>query len=415
MMEKIQKNRIQTIVEQSDYEKGNVCLVTISDQHMVNNNSYGKYNSIGVNSDLEDKFYTMQEAVDVASIINAPVVSIGDLLDQRQIDGITSDYTSRWICSLLSGMCDFIIVGGNHEYHDTAANFSTLKHYKYFCGQYSNSKKGCIVTEPTRTYIEYEIGKGIFFSCLPANKKIEHYIQEEVIWFKKNKNKLFKEFPTKVMPLMTHHIMLLHGGIEGADFGSMKAPDGISARLIEECSKLYDWVICGDFHKFQFVNELKNVYYCGAPKQMNIGDIGQKRGYQILNLTKGTINFIKSESPTFKIIEIVCNEYIHPWIKNSEKYKEKIKNKIIIIKITGNQEDVMKVDYINIRKELIKCGAFEVYKEILPIKEKRNSIKINKDLPIKQIMIKYVESKDYDLDEFYRQKHLDILYSYIKD
>ncbi len=412
---KIPKNRIQTIIAQSDYEKGDVCLVTISDEHAENTNSYGKYNSIGVNSDLEDKFYTMQEAADVSSCIGAPLVSIGDLLDKRQIDGITSDYVSRWISHLHSGMSDFILLGGNHEYNDTAANFSTLKHYKYFCGQYSKGNKGIIATEPLRTYLEYEIGKGIFFSCLPANKKIEHYIKEEVSWFKKNKNKLYKEFPSKVMPVITHHVMLLHGGIEGADLGSMKAPDGISATLIDECSQLYDWVVCGDFHKFQFVNELKNVFYCGAPKQMNLGDVGQKRGYQILNLTKNTVNFVKSESPEFKIIEIVCKEYIHPWIKYSEKYQEKIKNKIIVVKITGNQEDVMKIDFTNIRATLIKFGAFEVYKEVLPIKEKRNSIKINKDLPIRQIMAKYVENKDYELDEFYRKKHLDILYSYVKD
>jgi DNA repair exonuclease SbcCD nuclease subunit len=409
------KNRIQTIIEQSDYEKGDVCLVTISDQHMTNNNSYGKYNSIGVNSDLEDKFYTMQEAADVASCIGATLVATGDLLDQRQVDGITSDYVSRWINHLMSGMSDFILLGGNHEYNDTAANFSTLKHYKYFCGLNSKGNKGIIATENTRTYIEYEVGKGIFFSCLPANKKIEHSIKEEVKWFQKNKDRLDKEFPIKVLPVMTHHIMLLHGGIEGADLGSMKAPDGISATLIETCAQLYDWVVCGDFHKFQFVNDLKNVYYCGAPKQMNLGDVGQKRGYQILNLTKETVNFIQSESPTFKIIEMVCGEYIHPWIKNSEKYKDRIQNKIVVVKITGTQEDVMKVNYTEIRKELLKFGAFEVYKEVLPIKEKRNSIRINKDLPIKQIMAKYVESKDYELDEFYRKKHLNILYSYVKD
>lgn len=403
---KVESRRPIDIVAQTDYEEGDVCLVSCADLHFENGWSYGKFNNIGVNSDLEDKYNAFQEAACVASSIGAPFVFAGDLIDQRCVDGVTLDYVSKSIAHLdyKKDIPDYFLIGGNHEFDDTAAIFSTLKHYRYFIGSQVARKRGHIVTE-RESFLTTCKDQSIHIHCFPAHQHIEKQLTESL----EAVRKAIKKSSAK------HHVMLLHGGIEGADIGKLKFKGGINSKIIKQYSEIFDWIICGDFHKFQFVNGLKNVYYCGSMKQMNLGDVGQSRGYQILNLTKGTINFIKSDCPTFKVLEVVPGEYIHPWLASPEKHSEKLKNKIFDIKITGTMQAISEFDFEGLKIKMLKCGAFGVYKKSNPITEKRNSMKIDKDNSRIDIITKYVENKFYDEKKERIKKYIGVLSRYAKE
>lgn len=384
--------RIQKILKlKTDYKKGDNCLVTISDSHLMNHWSYGKYNERGINSDLITKFLILKEALLLSEKTYSPFIFCGDLLDQRVVDGVTLEYTSSFIRLLIKSKKEnkipgYILLGGNHELDDSAGNFSTLKHYSYFAEN--------IITSPS--VITFG---NLNFICLPANQSIKEQLNTILLKYKNNPGL---------------NILLLHGAIEGADLGSMRAPDGIAASVIEKCSKQFDWVICGDFHKYQIVNNLKNVYYCGSPNQMNLSDINVKHGYQLLNLSTNKINFIESDSPKFKIIEYVCGEYIHPWISDCIKYVDKIKNKIIIIKITGKLDQINNVKYDDIKNRLLQHGAYGVFKELNIIKEFRNSTKISNELSINEIINKYVENKDFDKSVKIKERHKLVLQNFAR-
>ena len=389
---------INDIIGKTDYEKGDQCIVTVADVHMMNHWTYGKYNGSGVNSDLERKYFILKEASDVANSIGAPLVLCGDLIDQRVVDAVTLHYVSDWLSYLYHPVRKngSIIIGGNHEYDDAAANFSTLKHYEFFVPKENNHH---IITFPSVISIDK-----VDYYCVPANKIIIKYIEN-----------MLKESMTHKRPKDRFRVMLLHGGIQGADMGSMKCPDGIPSALIKKCSEAFDWVVCGDFHRFQYVNELKNVYYCGSVNQMNFGDANQKRGYQVLNLTKNTVNFVKSKSPTFKIIECIPGQYMHPWILNTKKHAEKIKNRIITIKVSGTIEAINGFNFDGYRKSLIEAGAHEVFRDDNLFKEKKNTEVINKDLSVFEMIEKYVKNKDYNQISYVRNHHVNILKKYIKE
>lgn len=395
----MEKNRIENIISDLKLSNKDINLVTISDTHLMNFSNYGKYNKEGVNSDLINKLEIMKEAAILADKIGGIFLHCGDLLDQRKPDGPSLFYASEFIKFLLGleNLKYFIIIGGNHEYDDAAAHFSSIKHL----GLFVPKSRGLIATEKCFRACAYGTGTTIRFTCLPANQNIEGHVSF-----------LIKQM-SKIEERKDYEILLLHGGIQGADYGSMRAPDGISSKHIKKCSEIFDWTICGDFHKFQFVNNHKNVYYCGSHKQMNVGEEGDKRGYQVVVLNKNILHFIKSRAPTFKTLEVVPNHYIHPWLSDPVKYVKKIKGKIFLIKITGEPKDIDKLDFIKMKNELIKNGAEMVFKDINPIKESRNSTIIKKDLPLRSIIIKYVKNKDYSLTPKERNKHIKALMKYV--
>jgi DNA repair exonuclease SbcCD nuclease subunit len=196
----------------------------------------------------------------------------------------------------------------------------------------------------------------------------------------------------------------------------MRAPDGISSDLIERCSKIFDWVVCGDFHKFQFVNELSNVYYCGSSKQLNLSDAGDKRGYQILDLTDKKLHFVRSKSSRFKILEVVVGEYTHPWIENPDGHSKSIADKICVVSVSGSEDQVAEFDFESIKSSLIERGARGVYRKTGEIfRERRNSVRISKDLPVREIIHKYVEHRDYDSEESVRKRHVVVLSRYARE
>lgn len=413
MKKKLPLNRVKIvsrvpkdIVAATDYEDGDICLLTCADIHLMNDCSYGKFDINGVNSDLIDKFNAMKEATCIASITGSPFIFSGDLLDQRCVDGVTSSFCSEAISYVQhsTAIPDHLWLGGNHEFDDSAAMFSTLKHYRYFVGSLNNKKRGHIITDIQKIEITVK-EKKILFHCFPAHQQIEKQLKDSFESIRKGLKKSDA----------TYHVMLVHGGIEGADIGNLKFKGGIDSKIIQQYSEIFDWIICGDFHKFQFINGLKNAYYCGSIKQMNLGDSGQSRGYQLLNLTKGTVNFIPSRCPVFKVLEIVPGEYCHPWIKKPEKYSEKLKNKIFDIKITGDSETVNKVDFEKIRNDMMKYGAFNVYKNPNVISEKRNSTKIDKDNSKIDIITKYVENKFYDTEKIKVKRYISVLSKYAKE
>lgn len=388
------KNRLQKILNSIEIERGDVALLSISDVHLRNDCSYGTYNEDGVNSDLIDKFNILNEALDVATKLRIPFICLGDLLDSRVVDAITLAYAAKFLSKLrvrstIEGKIPyFIILGGNHEFDDYAAKFSSLSQYQWLIDH--------------QFVLEYNriIRNNIRFTCFPATKNVEECIKSH------KHRKYDKGFD----------VALFHGPIRGADYGHAIAGGGIPAELIQGLADTHDWVLCGDFHKYQFVNGSTNIVYSGSVKQMNVGDAGDRRGYQVLNLTKSKMNFIESLAPKFKIIDIVHGEKT----KTSkiayypEKYLKVVKGNIIVIRISGTSEEVYAVDFDKIKENLLACGAVNVYKETEIHRTKRNSVKIDKTLPLKSIIRKYVDNRSYNEKLKLRKELVKVGEKYVK-
>jgi DNA repair exonuclease SbcCD nuclease subunit len=372
-----------------EYKEGDVCIVTISDTHLCNDDSYGRYDVNGVNSDLYDKVNAFTYAIKIAEMTKATLLCAGDFLDQRVVDGVTLNFAGKILSDIEnSSIKNAFFIRGNHEVEDIAEKFSTIHHFNWLL------RKTRVVLSPEHT-VAKTVGKDIHLFLLPASKNIEEHIVNA----------------TNAAFYGNHYnVAVLHGGIQGADLGSIIAPTGINPDLISDMSKKFDVVVCGDFHKFQFVNNLNNVFYCGAPKQMNIGDRGQKRGFQVLNLTKNKMHFVSSYAPKFVCLDYVVGDFVDKAIRFPGAYKKLLKNNICFVKITGSIKDIESIDLDKIKTNLMKKGlAIAVYNEINPIVTRRNSVSISGRLSKKEIIVKYVENKDYDKSMKSQMRHISIL------
>ena len=69
-------------------------ILTTADWHLRNSESYGDYNSSGVNSLFVEKLRVINDILDKAEELKSHLVIGGDMLDESILDSITLYYTS---------------------------------------------------------------------------------------------------------------------------------------------------------------------------------------------------------------------------------------------------------------------------------------------------------------------------------
>lgn len=345
-------------------------IVSTADWHMKNNDSYGVYDSSGVNDFLYERYNVGSRIITTATELDAHLIHAGDLIDDKVIDAVTLYYSSQLVKE--ATLARFVLfIEGNHGFDGRDNKHSIIAHWKFLAGK----------TVHIVTYPKIVRKDGIAYHCIPAISDIEKLFPTIV-----------NDFLKKRMKSDTANILVFHGPIISARFDSgFKAKTGVKFEYIQKAAKAYDYIICGDFHRYQKL--LPNVWYTGSPIQTSMRDKNQKKGYQVLDLSSGKMKFVEVDSFRFVEMEWDFNKTICPVLAHPEKFKGVLNNAIVLIRLRYK----MKHDYLDrlehIRRKLEENGARRVFidKKTKEAKKKRASISAN--MSFQQMVEAYVDFK----------------------
>ena len=344
-------------------------IVTVADIHLRNDDSYGVYDESGLNDFLTIRCNAAKQAIKCARSLGAHFIVAGDFLDSRLVDSPTLYYSSK----LIKMMCKLrfvILMEGNHGYDDKRGTFSVIAHWKH------------LATDNVRivTYPKIECKDGIGYVCIPALSSYDGL------------GKLISKLYDELKGVHTK-VLILHGPIVGAKFESGKEnTSGISDKIIKTFSRKFDYVVCGDLHRYQKVYK-DNVWYCGANIQSSLKDKGQPRGFQIIH-SNGVVQFKESNAPKF--YELVWE----PGVKKSRLLKEpdeRFKNAIVVVKLIGTSAVIDKIDREKIKSNLVEAGALRVFIDTKTNDTSKSRVIIDKDMTYDEMIKRFCEHKKASL------------------
>lgn len=345
-------------------------IVTTADWHLKNNDSYGVYDSFGVNDFLIERVDICEQIISDAIKHKAHLVIAGDMLDDKMIDSITLYYSSK-IVKKMSQVPIVIVLEGNHGFDGKDNKHSIIAHWKHLAEDNIH-----IVTYPKIIRAD-----GITYHCIPAISDVDKLFPSIVKDFWKSRKK------KDVL-----NILVFHGPIISAKFDSgFKAKTGVKFDHIRKASALYDYVVCGDFHRYQKL--LSNVWFTGSPYQTSLKDKNQKKGYQIIDTKKNEVKFIETMGFNFIEVDWNFNKSICPILSRPEMFRGTLRKAIVVIRLSyGIKEDYM--DRLEqIRKRLEHNGARRVFVDKKTRENKKRRASISTDMSFQQMVEAYVDHK----------------------
>lgn len=99
------------------------------------------------------------------------------------------------------------------------------------------------------------------------------------------------------------NILVYHGAVIGAKLKGTECNDEKNAVRPEYLFKDYfDIIILGHFHIRQKLTD--NIYYTGSPLHHDMGDTGNQKGFYVLDIRNGKMEFVPTKYPEFREIII---------------------------------------------------------------------------------------------------------------
>ena len=138
----------------------------------------------------------------------------------------------------------------------------------------------------------------------------------------------------------------------------------------------YDTVFSGHFHRFQ---HNKNIVYVGSPFQMNFGEIGQKKGFIVLDDYINEWEFIPYDGP----------EYMKFYV--SEFNDVDVENKFV-----GVVVDTKIQNYVKLKRLLYDRGAIDVQPFFEKAEEDIDEIEETEYTAIVDIVREYLQNVEKD-------------------
>lgn len=343
-------------------------VVTTADWHFRNTDSYGVYDSFGVNDFLIERVRIAKEIIDEAYKLKGHLVIAGDFIDDRIIDAITLYYSSA-VVSAFSNLRATILLEGNHGFDGKDNKYSIISHWSCF-----NSDNLHIVTEPDILDID-----NVRYHCIPAINDVDKMFPI-----------IMKDFLKRIKK-GSSNILVLHAPIMNAKYDSgTKAKSGIKEEHIFAASYKYDYVVCGDFHRYQKI--FPNTWYTGSPMQWSLRDCGQDKGYQVIDLSSNKVKFVKTSTHRFIEANWVVGEKICPLLKYPEKYESTLKNSIVVIRLVKKlKHDEPFVEQV--KNNLLNNGVKRVFVDTKTTKEEKRRATISSNMGIAEMVEAYVEHK----------------------
>lgn len=251
-------------------------IAIISDLH------FGKKKNSEIMLESQNKFFYNQLFPYLRTNDIKDVIVLGDIFDSRDLINVK---IMNEVYKLFTNDFQFHIIVGNHDlYHTNSNDITSLK----FLHKFSNVLLYSDIIE-----INFWNKKILF---------VPWVIDEH-------------EFCKSIDSYSADYVMC-HADINGFNMTREKISDnqGMSANSFSNFSKVFS----GHFHAFQNKQFDKTlITYVGSPYQLNRGDIGDKRGFIILDTDTDTFEFIEN-TVSNKFIKIEYpNEIIESELENN--------------------------------------------------------------------------------------------------
>ena len=268
------------------------------------------------------------------------IVICGDILHNEQFNN-TSEILCINFFSKLSKLLPTIVIAGNHDYAVlTESNIDSLQTILY------KRKKELKNIYYLRETGIYKFGN-IYFGVSSLVNNI---------------NRIF--INADEIPNNGIKIGLYHGSVNGSKTNTGYINEGIQIKQF----KNYDYVLLGDIHKYQYLNDVKTVAYSSSLISQNFSEIDNKHGVLVWNL--------ENKKSEYKVIENPYR-YIEIKIINNEVYYEN--NKININNVILPDKAKLRLKIVKSEIELINNVQL-IIKKIYPnieIKNYKNELEDN--------------------------------------
>lgn len=294
------------------------------------------------------------------------VLFSGDLYHARgRVDTEVLNFVSDEIEQFEQDGIFIVMIAGNHDQYD---NSDVPENSLHSLKKLSN----VIVYDTVGRYTAYH------------NTSPYEGEKVEIILAPYSKNaQLVKDYIAKVEKKDFPQILLFHLGISGGFVGSGSYPMADAFEVEDLRPDLFRYVIGGHFHKRQFLGNLPNAFYCGAPIQHSFGDEGEDKGFYVVDTNElCSIEFIPIPNPQFLTFSGDVQDMTEDYLSYADN----------------------RGDYVRF---LVTAEQLEDYKDIIPanlhykvelqkeyVEQSRMDVKIG--MSFEEIVTKYAEENNPD-------------------
>jgi DNA repair exonuclease SbcCD nuclease subunit len=199
------------------------------------------------------------------------IVQLGDVFDNRTAINIKAMCVGIRIFEALSSICDVHVLCGNHDmYQEKSREYISINALKF--------KNVHLHTSPN----EIKLGGRRVLMCpyVHSTKELKDIISNEDY----NSSLLFA-----------------HTDLYGARWGASKSDVCDFGLRIDDYSK-FDLVVSGHIHIRQ---KIKNVLFTGTPYHLSRKDIGNKKGFHVIDMETLACQFVENTiSPEYVVLEV---------------------------------------------------------------------------------------------------------------
>jgi len=327
-------------------------LLACSDLHADNYLPFSFITKRGLNSRLEDCLNTLDQINEIGKThgVNT-IIFLGDLFNSRVKINVDVMFHTYLKLRELSRNFQLILLLGNHDQYLKTGDVNSLEQFE---------KIAEVIKEPGFSSVPWYGYKLVFLPYAEDTTKMKKFLSG--------------------LHLFKHPALLFgHLGVNGAEVGpyDFKLPSSLNASDL--LPDKFVWVFLGHYHKFQVLG--KNIIYVGSMLQHDFGERGQE---------KSVIIFDTDHPMKLKQVEL-----------NSPKFLEITSLKSIDEKVKGNYVKVVcdKEERDEVEKKLNQLSPRGYIIEQRFIKEFQPRIELDPTLSFQEMVKKYVESSETDLDK----------------
>lgn len=264
--------------------------------------SYGKNEeNLPVNTRVTDFFKSLDYIVDYSISNDVDLFLIaGDIYEQREPSVYIQNEFSKRLIRLLEANIAIVLLIGNHDSLTAIRKISSLQIFKEL-----KIPNVYVIDEPTVIQIQTKSGivqvaglpyidknkmKEVFRN---SSLKEEEKVELKELMIKNLLNDLENRIDSKYPSLLTAHLTVREAIYQNWRPAIIGNEIYISLDLLN--NDLFSYVALGHIHKPQFINNLKNIAYCGSIDTIDFGEADFDHGFILLEIDKKSIesNFVK--------------------------------------------------------------------------------------------------------------------------
>lgn len=279
----------------------NIKMVHTGDLHL-GIESYGKNEeNLPVNTRVTDFFKSLDYIVDYSIAQNVDLFLVaGDIYEQREPSVYIQNEFSKRLVKLLEANIAIVLLIGNHDSLTTIRRISSIQIFKelripnvYVIDEptvFQIQTKSGIVQVAGLPYIDKNRMREVFRNY---SLKEEEKVELKELMIKNLLDDLEKKINSKYPAILTAHLTVreaIYQNWRPAIIGNE-----IYISLDSLNNEVFSYIALGHIHKHQFINNSKNIAYCGSIDTIDFGEADFDHGFILLEIDKNSVesNFIK--------------------------------------------------------------------------------------------------------------------------